>query len=146
MASTSLLPLLWINLGGEMVYVLRHRLIVQGVEKMKARQVLNEVVRGILSSERLFMKQLPPSFAETKHFFTTQANCSIMKLNKLSMQKLFELMCTGVKYQFICAKRPQEYLDITVRHLDNLGSYVDSRTKVLVTRTKEEIIDVYRYS
>ena len=45
-----------------------------------------------------------------------------MRLNKNSMDKLFDLITMGVKYQFLRCKCPQQFLQVTIKHLGELSS------------------------
>eukprot|EP00428_Durinskia_dybowskii_P084392 CAMPEP_0170441914 /NCGR_PEP_ID=MMETSP0117_2-20130122/47144_1 /TAXON_ID=400756 /ORGANISM="Durinskia baltica, Strain CSIRO CS-38" /LENGTH=348 /DNA_ID=CAMNT_0010702479 /DNA_START=179 /DNA_END=1222 /DNA_ORIENTATION=- len=64
--------------------------------------------------------------ASTKQIFDKLAHSSIMRLNKTSMDKLFDLMTMGVKYQLISCKCSQQYLQVTLNHLDSLMEMVRS--------------------
>lgn len=91
MASCWAMPLVVLNMGGEMVYILYQRLQAQTVNKEKATKVLQEVIRAMLSPlfvEELFLPQEQYSNASTRQIFEKLAHSSIMRLNKISMDKL----------------------------------------------------------
>jgi len=43
------LPMIFLNLGGEMCYILDQRLQAQGVEKEKASRVMNDIVSNMFN-------------------------------------------------------------------------------------------------
>ena len=45
------------------------------------------------------------------------AHSSIMRLNKSSMEKLYDLMTMGFKYQIISCTCPEQFLQVTLNHL-----------------------------
>ena len=45
------------------------------------------------------------------------AHSSIMRLNKSSMEKLYDLMTMGFKYQMISSQSPQQFFQVTLNHL-----------------------------
>ena len=117
------MPLIVLNMGGEMTYILNQRLQAQSVQDEKARKVLQDVVRAMYSPifiDELFKPQSMYSTSSTKQIFEKLAHSSIMRLNKSSMDKLYDLMCMGFKYQIISCNCPQQYLQITLNHLETL--------------------------
>lgn len=123
------MPIIVLNMGGEMVYILNQRLQAQNVPDEKARKVLEDVVRTMytpLFLEELFKPQEVYTASSTKQIFEKLAHSSIMRLNKTSMDKLYDLMTMGVKYQLISCKSPQQYLQITLNHLDSLIDLIRS--------------------
>jgi hypothetical protein len=85
------MPMLVLNLGGEMVYVLQQRLLAQNITPAKATKVLDDVVGAMFNDsfiEELFKPQPPYSAASTKMIFERLAHSSIMKLNAQSMGKV----------------------------------------------------------
>jgi hypothetical protein len=121
------MPIIVLNMGGEMIYILNQRLQAQNVPVDKARKVLGDVVRTMYTPmflDELFKPQEIYTMASTKQIFDKLAHSSIMRLNKTSMDKLFDLMTMGVKYQLICSKCPQQFLQVTLNHLDTLMEMV----------------------
>jgi hypothetical protein len=49
--------------------------------------------------------------------FDRIAHSSIMRLSESSMEKLYDLMTMGFKYQLVCCSHPGELLTITMNHL-----------------------------
>ena len=117
------MPLLVINMGGEMVYILEQRLTAQNVAKDKASRVLQDVVKTMFSRKftiELFKPQEMYTDAAMRAIFDKLAHSSIMRLNEASMTKLYSLMVMGFKHQILAATEPRMLLDITERHLRSL--------------------------
>lgn len=107
------LPILFMNLGGEMMYILDQRLRAQAIHQEKAGKVMNDIVSTMFNRrfiEEIFQKHQPihsrrVSLATTspsqvlKTMFDKLAHASIMRLNANSMDKLYDLMTMAVKYQ-----------------------------------------------
>ncbi|KAF6259309.1 organic solute transport protein 1-domain-containing protein [Scenedesmus sp. NREL 46B-D3] len=119
----SLLGMPWvvINLGCEMVYILEQRLKAQGIQQDKGAKVLQDIVRTMFDrsflSEKLFVSQDMYSLHSTRKIFDRLAHSSIMRLSESSMDKLFDLMVMGAKYQLMCASRLDDMIQVTLRHL-----------------------------
>lgn len=114
------MPLLVLNMGGEMIYILNQRLQAQNIPPEKARKVLGDVVRTMYTPvflDELFKPQEIYTVASTKQIFDKLAHSSIMRLNKTSMDKLFDLMTMGVKHQLLSCKCPQQFLQVRTDHL-----------------------------
>ena len=83
MASIAM-PLVVVNLGAEMLYILDQRLKAQCIADDKSRQVLNDVVRTWFDHkfvEALFKPQQLYSLTATREVFERLAHSSIMRLN-----------------------------------------------------------------
>jgi hypothetical protein len=90
-ASLWAMPIVVINMGGEMVYILQQRLQAQKVPDDKAVKVLQDVVRAMYSPlfiTELFKPQEMYTSSSTKQIFEKLAHSSIMRLNKQSMEKV----------------------------------------------------------
>lgn len=84
-------PLIIINMGGEMLYILDQRLKAQEVSPDKSNKVLNDVAKSLFSDDflpKLFESQKTCSIKFTKQLFEKVVHCSIMKLNETSMGKV----------------------------------------------------------
>ena len=57
-----------------------------------------------------------------------------MKLNAPSMNKLFDLMLMGFKYQVMLTVSPEEIKDVTMKHLKSMQAMVGSGS------TAEELV------
>lgn len=116
------MPVLIVNMGGEMVYILAQRLQAQQIPSNKGQKVLCDVVRTMYYPrfiEELFKPQEIYSLQSTRLIFDRLAHSSIMRLNEASMGKLFDLMIMGFKLQLMSVD-PSEIIDITNNHLDEL--------------------------
>ncbi|RNF20920.1 organic solute carrier partner 1 [Trypanosoma conorhini] len=117
------LPFLILGCGAEMGFILHTRLIAQKVEQEKAEMVMNDVVTHMFSPEflaELFRPQPLYSYAAVKEVFKSLAETSIMHLSPVSMNKLFELMAMGMKYQLFTLRHPLELVEMTWTHLEEL--------------------------
>lgn len=79
------MPLIVVNLGAEMVYILHQRLKAQCIAEDKSHMVLNDVVSTWLDNrfiEELFKPQQLYSLTATRQIFERLAHSSIMRLNQ----------------------------------------------------------------
>ncbi|OCT92150.1 hypothetical protein XELAEV_18015204mg [Xenopus laevis] len=86
------LPLLFINLGGEMLYILDQRLRAQNIPPDKAKKVMNDIITTMFNKkfmEELFKPQELYSKKALRTVFDRLAHASIMRLNQASMDKDF---------------------------------------------------------
>ncbi|XP_073979680.1 organic solute carrier partner 1 [Rhodnius prolixus] len=121
------LPFLFINLGGEMVYILDQRLRAQNIAIEKARKVLDDIIRIMFNPkfvEELFKPQEIYNKSALKALFHDLAHASIMRLNETSMNKLYDLMTMVFKWQVFSASHPRELVLITLNHLDAIRMLV----------------------
>ena len=120
--SSITIPLLLLNLGGEMMYILQQRLHAQKVSPEKSKQVLVDVIRTMFSVDFLNELFRPQSNAyasiSMKQLFQKIAHASIMRLNANSMEKLYDLMTMALKSQIMRVKLPQQILIVTLNHLE----------------------------
>ena len=120
--------MLIINMGGEMVYILAQRLQAQNVPLDKSKRVLQDVIRTMYNPAfiaELFRPQDVYSMQSTRQIFDRLAHSSIMRLNESSMDKLFDLMTMGFKYQLLGCSYPQELLHVTLNHLYQLRAKIE---------------------
>lgn len=128
-ASLWAMPIIVINMGGEMVYILQQRLQAQKVADDKAVKVLQDVVRAMYSPlfiTELFKPQEMYTSSSTRQIFEKLAHSSIMRLNKQSMEKLYDLMVMGFKYQIVQCTSPFQILQVSLHHLEIIKSLVKS--------------------
>ena len=126
------MPLLVINLGGEMLYVLEQRLGAQKVKSDKSQRVLCDVVKTMFSRrfvEELFKPQFLYKDRNVRQIFDKLAHSSIMKLNETSMGKLYSLMVMGAKFQIVRVATPCHLLDVTIEHLEQLKTRIANLKK-----------------
>lgn len=123
------MPFLIINFGGEMIYVLEQRLHAQNIPKDKSNKVLQDVTRAMFSPkfiQELMKPQEIYSPASTREIFDRLAHSSIMRLSESSMDKLYDLMTMGFKYQLVSCGHPRELAEVTLNHLDAIRTAVAS--------------------
>uniref|UniRef100_A0A3Q2C7H2 Organic solute carrier partner 1a n=1 Tax=Cyprinodon variegatus TaxID=28743 RepID=A0A3Q2C7H2_CYPVA len=142
------LPLVFINLGGEMLYVLDQRLQANNTSEDRSEKVLNDIV-GTMFSKSFMDELLKPqqlySHRTMKTVLTRLAHASIMRLNPASMDRLYELMIMAFKYQLFLCPRPRDLLLISYNHIDSIREMVRDTPVVLnqVNETHRKIIEVY---
>ncbi|XP_071493076.1 protein OSCP1-like [Diadema antillarum] len=121
------LPILFINLGGEMLYILDQRLRAQNIPIDKARKVMYDIVKTMFNQRfvgELFKPQDIYSKKAMRTVFDRLAHASIMRLNTASMDKLYDLMTMAVKYQISLCLRPKDILLVTLNHMDAIRVFV----------------------
>ena len=99
----------------------------------RIRAVLQDVIRTMYNPKfitELFRPQDVYSMASTRQIFDRLAHSSIMRLNETSMDKLFDLMTMGFKYQLLASSYPQELMHITLNHLYQLRAKIDDAPPV----------------
>lgn len=130
-----------------MLYVLRQRLKAQKIDVDKTIQVLDEVTTTLLNP-----KILSPIFEESPMIEISQLRVtlesvvlsSIMKLDKSSMDKLFDLMIMMVKYQLKVATGPREIILITLNHIDAMRDMVsDVNAQKCVSMVHQMVVNFY---
>uniref|UniRef100_A0A3Q3FV53 Organic solute carrier partner 1a n=1 Tax=Kryptolebias marmoratus TaxID=37003 RepID=A0A3Q3FV53_KRYMA len=134
--SVRTLPLVFINLGGEMLYVLDRRLRMNDiVGTMFSKTFMDE----LLKPQQLF------SHRAVKTVLTRLAHTSIMRLNPVSMDRLYELMVMAFKYQVLLCPRPKDLLLVSYNHLDSVRDLVWDTPVLLnqVDETHRKVIEVY---
>ncbi|XP_071957171.1 protein OSCP1-like [Antedon mediterranea] len=139
------LPLLFINLGGEMMYILDQRLRAQNIPHDKSKKVLHDIVGAMLNKrfvEELFKPQELYTKKAMRTVFDRLAHASIMRLNTASMDKLYDLMTMAFKHQVSLCLRPQDVLLVTLNHLDAIHKYVED---VPVIRNQVESVHQMLY-
>ncbi|XP_077599829.1 protein OSCP1a isoform X2 [Stigmatopora nigra] len=159
--STTTLPLVFINLGGEMLYILDQRLRSQNACEDKSsvkaavawsekdrKRVMNDIIATMYSKgfmDELLKPQPLYSHRTMKVVLTRLAHVSIMKLNPVSMDKLYELMLMAFKYQVFHCPRPKDLLLITYNHIDSIRQHVKDTPAILnkVDETHRKVIEVY---
>jgi len=70
----------------------------------------------------LFKPQKIYSNQNTRSVFDRLAHSSIMRLNPTSMDKLYDLMTMGFKYQVLTCVQPSEVIQVTLNHLNSVKS------------------------
>ncbi|XP_067627555.1 uncharacterized protein OSCP1 [Eurosta solidaginis] len=143
---------LMVNLGCEMLYVIDQRLKAQQISEEKSIQVIHDVT-VVLLEPKFIDSLIVGSMNENSQLLTADhckymlndvATSSIMRLDKSSMDKLWNLMTMIYKWQLFIAKNPQNLLDITFRHLDGISLLrPDDKRTMLVDFTKNVLLDFW---
>ncbi|KAL0129718.1 hypothetical protein PUN28_001762 [Cardiocondyla obscurior] len=134
-------------MGGEMLYVLRQRLKAQKIDIDKTIQVLDDVTIALLNPKILssiFEASPMIEIPQLRSTLESVALSSIMKLDKSSMDKLFDLMIMMVKYQLTAATGPREVILIILNHIDAMRDMVsDVNAQKCVSMVHQMIINFY---
>ncbi|XP_036394981.1 protein OSCP1 [Megalops cyprinoides] len=146
--SSRTLPLLFINLGGEMLYILDQRLRAQNIPTDKAKKVMNDIITTMFNKkflEELFKPQELYSKKALRTVFDRLAHASIMRLNQASMDKLYDLMTMAFKYQVLLCPRPKDILLVSFNHMDAIKDFVRDAPSILnqVDETYRQLIEIY---
>ncbi|KAG1948206.1 protein OSCP1 [Pimephales promelas] len=146
--STRTLPLLFINLGGEMLYILDQRLRAQNIPADKAKKVMNDIITTMFNKkflEELFKPQELYSKKALRTVFDRLAHASIMRLNQASMDKLYDLMTMAFKYQVLLCPRPKDILLVSFNHMDAIRDFVKDTPSILsqVDETNKQLVEIY---
>ncbi|KAI3361226.1 hypothetical protein L3Q82_013423 [Scortum barcoo] len=146
--SSRTLPLLFINLGGEMLYILDQRLRAQNIPADKAKKVMNDIITTMFNKkflEELFKPQELYSKKALRTVFDRLAHASIMRLNQASMDKLYDLMTMAFKYQVLLCPRPKDILLVSFNHMDAIKDFVKDTPSILsqVDETYQQLIEMY---
>ncbi|CAG2161210.1 unnamed protein product [Oppiella nova] len=140
-------PVLYFNLGGEMIYIVEQRLTAQSIDTSKADKVIIDIFNAMFNPgliSEVFKKQQLLSVYAMRQMFEKLAHSSIMKLNDQSMNKLFDLMVMVTKYQIVFCNTPLDLIHITLNHLESMSrmARLDNTLK-LIESSKEKFINYY---
>jgi len=142
------MPMLLINMGGEMLYILAQRLEAQSINKDKSKRVLNDVVCAMFAPkfmDELMKPQDVYTDRATRQVFDKLAHSSIMRLNPTSMDKLYDLMTMGFKQQIMSCMNPDELVDITLTHIATLRELVEGMEAAhLLDSARDRVTRTYR--
>ncbi|XP_050665819.1 protein OSCP1 [Leptidea sinapis] len=119
-------PLIVVNLGCEMLYVIDQRLKTQNIPVDKSVKVLTDLVTVLLHPklmEEIFLPQPVPAHNVIKQLLLDIAVSSIMRLDDYSMNRLWDLITMIFKWQISIARK-QNAFDITRRHLKSVAMLV----------------------
>ncbi|CAM9370855.1 unnamed protein product [Ascophyllum nodosum] len=140
--SKLVLPMVVLNMGGEMMNIFQQRLRAQNIEEEKATAVLQDLIRTMYAPkfiEELFKPQDMYSGKIIREIFRKLAHSSIMRLNESSMDKLLDLITMGFKYQIVSCAQPQQMLQVTLNHLEVLKRMVSFPSKSSLIDTVVEL-------
>eukprot|EP00611_Tribonema_gayanum_P010344 TRINITY_DN2032_c0_g1_i2.p1 TRINITY_DN2032_c0_g1~~TRINITY_DN2032_c0_g1_i2.p1 ORF type:complete len:424 (-),score=113.42 TRINITY_DN2032_c0_g1_i2:56-1327(-) len=144
------MPMLVLNMGCEMLYILNQRLLAQNVPQDKSNRVLADVTRTMFATEFvkdvLFQPQEPYSSKDTGQVFKKLAHSSIMCLNDNSMDKLYDLITMGFKFQVIQVNQPHQLMQVLLNHLESIRRILcasDATSEALLVATISLCISTY---
>jgi len=129
-----------------MAYILDQRLHSQSIEKEKSSKVMTDIIQSLLNPgdiDRYFKPQEIYSMSKLRAVFDKLAHCSTMRLNTSSMDKLFDLMVIGFKYQIMQCRTANELFNVTLNHLVSIRGLVDPGTHARVDTAIERFESVY---
>ncbi|CAL1267099.1 unnamed protein product [Larinioides sclopetarius] len=135
------LPIIFINLSGEMIYVIQQRLEAQNISEDKSRKVIQDIISTMLNDQfikELFEPQHMYSRSAMQSVFEKLVHSSIMRLNSNSMSKLYDLMLMVFKYQVVNCENPEEILLVTLNHMDAIKNCAKPYPEL-----KERVENVY---
>ncbi|KAL4001660.1 Organic solute transport protein 1 family protein [Acanthocheilonema viteae] len=146
--SLKCMPLLFLNMGSEMVYILQQRLKAQKIDKEKTTQVLRDILHILLNTKflkELFKPQYICSRQVMRIFFEKLIHSSIMRLSKTSMDKLYALMTMTYKYQLQLCNGSENIVFITLNHLDCIREILpeDEKLSQLLDEAHRMVIMMY---
>eukprot|EP01047_Picozoa_sp_COSAG01_P008840 COSAG01_NODE_356_length_18316_cov_24.401493_9_plen_220_part_00 len=113
-----------------------------------ATPVLQDVVSAMFTPEfieELFKPQELYSAKSARQIFDKLAHSSIMRLSVSSMNKLYDLMTMGFKYQLVACNHCGELLEVTLNHLMSVMQMVDSGPAQESVRRATELV-THRYA
>ncbi|XP_041932255.1 protein OSCP1a isoform X2 [Alosa sapidissima] len=147
--SLKTLPLLVMNLGGEMLYVLDQRLQAPNIPEDKSQKVMSDIISTMFNKpfmEELLRPQDIYSHRAMRTLLTRIAHASIMRLNPASMDKLYDLMIMAFKYQVQLCPRPRDLLLVTLNHIDTIKSFVrhNPRLSNQIDEAQRQLIEMYK--
>ncbi len=93
------MPMIVLNMGSEMLYILNQRLQAQKIEEVKRLKVIADVTKTMFADafvSALFQEQDVYSGIDVRKIFDRLAHSSIMRLNAKSMSKLCVLCVYGL--------------------------------------------------
>jgi len=137
------MPFVVTNLGGEMIYILEQRLRAQNIPGDKSVKVLHDVVKTMFSGKfisEVFRPAEIYSNTSTRQIFEKLAHSSIMRLSESSMDKLYDLMTQGFKYQLLSCKQPQDILQVTFTHTQTILSFINDPGVMEMVKSAERTI------
>ncbi|XP_065368695.1 protein OSCP1 [Calliphora vicina] len=141
-----------VNLGCEMLFVIDQRLKAQQIALDKSIQVIHDVTAVLLEPkfiDSLIVGSTQPSAQlltedHCKFMLKDIATCSLMRLDDVSMDKLWNLMTMIYKWQLFQTKQQYHLMDITFRHLQAIGNfYPDEKRSMLIDFTKNTLLDFW---
>ncbi|XP_023310013.1 protein OSCP1-like [Anoplophora glabripennis] len=117
-------PILVLNLGSEMIFVIAQRLQAQNIPHERATLVLEEII-SVLISKPLIVDLMKPQTTHdhnsVRAIIEDVTQSSAMRLDPISMGKLWDLITMVFKWQ---VSMSDNLIGITLRHLYEIESYI----------------------
>ena len=120
-------PLIILNMGAQMIFILNQRLIAQKIADDKASRVLTDTMKVLFGLEmynNIFKPKIMYHSSKIYSIFHDITHSSIMRLNDQSMDKLFDLITMNFKSQIIKCKDVYEIIESTLNHLDSIHNII----------------------
>nr|XP_022916541.1 protein OSCP1 [Onthophagus taurus] len=117
------------NLGAEMVYVLAQRLNSQNVPLKQAASAIDKIISMLTDWDLLTILIRPQemfSHEKVKNIIEDIAQCSTMRLDPVSMDKLWDLITMVLKWQVTLSPTSNEVLNLSETHLFEIEKYVSN--------------------
>lgn len=163
-------PLLYLNLGGELLYIIEQRLQAQDIsaeKSVKGRRkkkylhifglcfyenspltivfnlVLNDLLSMMLDRQYLngiFRSDRLNSPSMLKSLMENIVHSSVMRLGQDSLDKLYDLMAMSVKFQFVSAPDAQSLLAITTNHVDSWMQLTEDPETMLQIQFSKDLL------
>ncbi|NWR21236.1 OSCP1 protein, partial [Emberiza fucata] len=149
--SARTLPLLFLNLGGEMLYILDQRLRAQSIPGEKARKgergaapSAPGVAEPLAVSPGMAVSPLPVSRCGGAARGVPGHGCVSNQHSCVPLQ-LYDLMTMAFKYQVLLCPRPRDILLVTFNHLDAIKDFISDSPGILnqVDETFRRLIETY---
>eukprot|EP00483_Globobulimina_turgida_P005312 UN05322 len=151
-------PLIVLNMGTEMIYILQERLRAQKIAADKASRVLLDTVSslfGLTMIDTIFKQSRIYQSSVLRELFHQITHSSIMRLNGQSMDKLYDLMLMGLKVQLISSRDCYELIESTLNRIDHIYSIINKGDSAnsdqnnisnMICNVRERIIRTYLVS
>ncbi|CAJ1396437.1 unnamed protein product [Effrenium voratum] len=140
-------PWLLLNLSCEMIFILHSRLDSNSADVRKSQRIVDDLVQTLVEPCN-FSETLRPhalsSLAAAKASFSRLAHCSIARLEKGSMSKLFSLMVMSVKTMLMMCRNPQQMVEILPTRLGVLESMASPSLVPALLLCKEKATELFK--
>lgn len=141
-------PLVFFNLGGEMLYVLDQRLRAQNIAQGKGKKVMADIVTTMFKTkftDQLMQPQTMYSRHAVRSMFDKLVHSSIMTIESESMDKLYDLMVMAFKYEVLQCAHPKDLIHITLNHFDTIIKFVPLKSEAhsLVLQMHKNFVKIY---
>ncbi|GAB5363259.1 hypothetical protein AAMO2058_000868300 [Amorphochlora amoebiformis] len=136
-------PMLWVNICGELIYMVEETLDKHNWNRTKILTLLaTEAFTGLLLSKQfipVLTSDLKPIFGDFRRLII---NAGLVMSNQ-EIAQMLNICCVAVKYQLVMCTRASDVLAISSNHLDGViailksCSQKDQRMKLLMTNMQQ---------